>query len=412
MKTGHATSLHPRATLLLRLLLSVLCILVIGCAHAPRASRVVAVGDVHGAFDAFSAILQKTGLIDESLQWVGGDAILVQLGDFTDRGPEVRRVMDLLMALEGQAKEQGGKVVTLMGNHESYNLIGHFDRHSTPLPVFTRICSRFADGDSENRREEAYRQYEAWKTRFPQCASGTQGEWMESHPLGFLEYQEALSSTGTYGRWLRSLPVVARLDNTLFVHGGLSPELSQTPLAGVGSMNRRVKSEIDSFDRLKQELIEAETILPFSTLKEIRCALDQLLGEQQKDLQATGSVHNQERLRKSQEALPNGSTWIQLHGDGPLWFRGYATWSEQEGDALVKDLLETWDVQRIVVGHTPVPSGRIRGRFKNRILLIDTAMVYGKSQGVDGRPSALVIRNGNVTALYLDGSNLIAETAF
>ncbi|MBA3297027.1 MAG: hypothetical protein H0U19_08825, partial [Acidobacteria bacterium] len=32
-------------------------------------SRVVAVGDVHGAFDAFVAILQRAGLIDTQRRW-------------------------------------------------------------------------------------------------------------------------------------------------------------------------------------------------------------------------------------------------------------------------------------------------------------------------------------------------------
>src|ERR1700756_2951995 len=48
----------------------------------------VVIGDVHGAFDNFVAILQKTGIIDHDHHWTGGDITLVQLGDLLDRGPK------------------------------------------------------------------------------------------------------------------------------------------------------------------------------------------------------------------------------------------------------------------------------------------------------------------------------------
>lgn len=403
MKLFCRISFHHRTTLLARLLLFSLSIYVFGCAHAPRPSRLVAVGDVHGAFDGFSAILKKTNLIDETLQWIGDNAIMVQVGDIMDRGPKVRRVMDLLMALEKQATRQGGQVVTLIGNHESFNLIGYFDRHSTPLPIFTRICNSFADNDSEARRQEAYRQYEVWKMRYPKCAPKTKDEWMVSHPLGFVEYQEALSPTGTYGRWLRSLPAVVRFDNMLFVHGGLSPELSRLKFTTTGSINHRIKKEIYSFDKIKHNLIISETILPFSTLEEIECAIGQIVGEPQTDLQHTEPTDRQKRFEKIQRALPGESAWIQLNNDGPLWFRGYARWSEEKDEPLVAELLDIWDVEHIIVGHTPDRTGRIRNRFNNRIFLIDTGMAYGTYHGVNGRPSALEIRNGDFTAIYMDG---------
>ena len=68
------------------------------CASAPR-ERLVAVGDIHGDFNAFVAILEQAGLIDKERRWIGGTAMLVQTGDFVDRGPNSRQVMDLLMSL-------------------------------------------------------------------------------------------------------------------------------------------------------------------------------------------------------------------------------------------------------------------------------------------------------------------------
>src|SRR5215468_9725304 len=92
---------------------------------APAATeRVVAIADIHGDMDAFVGILQRAQLIDPSRRWSGGRATLVQTGDFLDRGPKAREVMDLLMSLPKEAPRQGGRVIVLMGNHEAMNIYG------------------------------------------------------------------------------------------------------------------------------------------------------------------------------------------------------------------------------------------------------------------------------------------------
>ena len=87
--------------------------LVISSASAQAPTRLVAVGDIHGDFDAFVGILQQAGLIDSKLHWSGKNATLVQTGDMLDRGPKSREVMDLLMSLETEAQLSGGHVVAL-----------------------------------------------------------------------------------------------------------------------------------------------------------------------------------------------------------------------------------------------------------------------------------------------------------
>ena len=59
-------------------------------------TRVVAVGDVHGAYPEFVAILQRAGLINADRQWIGGSSVLVQTGDVPDRGAKTRECLDLL----------------------------------------------------------------------------------------------------------------------------------------------------------------------------------------------------------------------------------------------------------------------------------------------------------------------------
>ena len=84
----------------------------------------VAFADVHGAYDELVALLRSQGLVDGSLRWSGADTQLVSLGDLLDRGPDSRRVLDLLMRLEGEARTAGGAVHVLLGNHEVMNIVG------------------------------------------------------------------------------------------------------------------------------------------------------------------------------------------------------------------------------------------------------------------------------------------------
>ena len=73
-----------------------------GPAKTPADSpdAVVAIGDVHGDFDDFVALLQHIGLIDSQNHWAGNKTTFVQVGDLLDRGPKPREAMDLMMALE------------------------------------------------------------------------------------------------------------------------------------------------------------------------------------------------------------------------------------------------------------------------------------------------------------------------
>ena len=64
--------------------------------------RIVAVGDVHGAYDGLVGILRTAGIIDGRARWSGGRAILVQTGDVVDRGPDSRKALDLLRRLEAR----------------------------------------------------------------------------------------------------------------------------------------------------------------------------------------------------------------------------------------------------------------------------------------------------------------------
>jgi 3',5'-cyclic AMP phosphodiesterase CpdA len=342
------------------------------------AERVVAVGDVHGDLDRFSAILQKAGLIDASRQWVGGNATLVQTGDLVDRGPKSRAVLELLMTLEKDAPKRGGTVLANLGNHEVMNIMGDLQY------VVAADYESFADSRSEQRRRTAFQSFSRLESRKGRAAD--EESWMKSHPLGFVEHREAFGPAGRYGKWLRGLPVVTRVDDSIFLHGGINPAIG---LRSIDQINSAVKAEIQAFDKVTRYMVDRELALPFFTLEEFVRAADEEV-EKNKASRQPDLTHIQVL-----EGLLQAANWLSLHSEGPLWFRGYNSWTEEEGEPRLQQLTQTFGIKRIVVAHTPQANGVIRQRFGGKVFLIDTGMVAG-------RPSALEISGGRIRALYMD----------
>ncbi|PWB77259.1 MAG: hypothetical protein C3F15_03615 [Holophagae bacterium] len=358
----------------------------------PEPQRVVAVGDVHGDIDAFASILREAGLIDAAGEWAGGGATLIQLGDILDRGPRPRAVFDLLIRLEAEAQRAGGRVIVLLGNHEAMNLLG------IVRDVNRDAWAEFVDDGSELRRAEALAAFERlWRRRMADVGGDAAltddaaEQWLALHPLGFVEYSAAFGPSGRYGAWLRQRPAAVILADTLFIHGGYGPALAGV---GVEEINHRTGLEIATFDETRAWMVAQDLALPWSSAIE-------LVAEAQRELdwvaaQAPGTVPA-ERLGRVSRLQLSWDRWYLMAEDGPIWFRGLATWNEVEHGTEVAKLLDDLGVARQVVGHWPHPDGRIRSRFAGRVLLIDTGMlasVYG------GRASALEIAGGTVTAIY------------
>ena len=94
-------------------------------AAAPRQpARIVAVGDLHGDYDAWMDIARAAGLVDARGNWAAGKTTLVQLGDVTDRAPDSLKIIRSLQQLQKEAPRRGGRVVVVLGNHEAMNLLG------------------------------------------------------------------------------------------------------------------------------------------------------------------------------------------------------------------------------------------------------------------------------------------------
>jgi serine/threonine protein phosphatase 1 len=77
--------------------------------QVPDGVCVYAIGDIHGRFDLTQSLLEKI--------WADaphGRNVLIFLGDYVDRGPASKEVIDFLITLT----RPGWEIVTLAGNHE------------------------------------------------------------------------------------------------------------------------------------------------------------------------------------------------------------------------------------------------------------------------------------------------------
>jgi len=80
--------------------------------------------------------------------------------------------------------------------------------------------------------------------------------------------------------------------------------------------------------------------------------------------------------------------------DGPLWYRGLAQNPETEEAAHVDAVLEFYEVDHIILGHTP-GTGVILPRFDGKVLIVDTGM----SSYLCSHGASLLIENDQLTAL-------------
>ncbi|MEM7279546.1 MAG: metallophosphoesterase, partial [Pseudomonadota bacterium] len=300
--------------------------------------RIVAVSDIHGAFDPMVATFQAASVIDDNLSWVGGETHLVIAGDILDRGSESRRSMDLLMALEKQAKLAGGKVHVLLGNHEVMNLIG--DLRYVAKGEFS------AFSEQERATDRAH-----WYQHFVEREASRHGEEQMQQlfnaiaPPGFFGHREAFRADGRYGKWLIHKPMLVVIGDTAFVHGGLPPLVTKY---GLKKTNQSLHSDLHEFLAARFALEQQEVISPIDEFRD----LPELLAEQlESDALGEGVTDDAGTVIRLRDSPLNRST-------GPLWYRGNASCNGEpmgEGEALDR-ALAVLGVSRVVIGHTTTAS--------------------------------------------------------
>ena len=394
-------------------LLTIVVALAFAAVPDGQAPRLVAVGDIHGDVESLTAILRQAGLIDEAGAWVGGTATLVQTGDYLDRGERVRAVLDLLMALEDKARAGGGRVVTLLGNHEAMNLLG-VTRDATP-----EIYAGFGDVGSRARLDSAWTEYQklgaalaAGGEAVPLALTQTRESFELAHPLGYVEYREALGPRGKYGRWLRDKPVVVMLGDSIFLHAGIPPASAPQRL---DALNTQMRDEVRRMDRFVQRLVDKKLALPFFTLEEVLNVTSAQIAAANRATaaaKASGDTRPLARLDldflREAEAVLTIDKWLGIDGDGAMWWRGLADDPDDPAGGPLLPLLQRYKAARFVVGHTPTATRRVAVRFGGRAVLLDTGM---NREYYKGNPAAVEIAGNQLTAIYLDRREPLAPSA-
>lgn len=283
--------------------------------------RIVAFGDVHGAHAELFALLEGVGVIDRDGRWSGGRAHLVSTGDLLSRGDDERQVLELLMRLEREAAAAGGAVHVLLGNHEVMTL----------------------SGDLRYVSEGGYASFGGRDAR-----------------------RAAFAPNGIFGRWLLRKPLAVVVNDTLFVHGGVSQMLAGMSLDAINDSARRdLTRVVDAWHALRADGTAPE-------------------GDGFSAVKAAADAEVQEALR----GLP-------YHPDGPLWYRGSSLCHPYAEGPVTAAALDAVGARRVAVGHTVTPSRRITSRMDGRVIRMDTGM---NTRAYSGRPSALVIEGETLRA--------------
>jgi hypothetical protein len=190
--------------------------------------RIVAVGDVHGAYDRFVEILRAANLIDERARWTGGRAHLVQLGDVVDRGADSLKALDLLESLQREARRAGGAVHQLVGNHEVMRMLGDL-RYTVPGEY-----AAFTTSKSTEVRDA-----------YLERAKAANDPIATPPALGWVELRVAFGQNGKYGKLLRSLDAVVQINGIVFVHGGISPAVADLSCDAINeTVHRNLGSDL------------------------------------------------------------------------------------------------------------------------------------------------------------------------
>jgi hypothetical protein len=322
--------------------------------------RVVAVADLHGDYDRFVFILTQpgVGILDEELHWIAGKTHLVQLGDIMDRGNDAKKIFDLLIRLEKEAAAVGGMVHVLIGNHEEMNITGI----SLDYPNYVKV-EQFVDFLPESYRKSIEAEY--LKTLSPQERKKAEASaldvatdenlasfWQKILDRKDPEARKAyvLGFNDAYGNWLLQKNAIIKIDDIVFVHGGVSEAFSKWPLREINTV---LRTELGLF---------------------------------------------QGRMRDPRLYPRPFKPKLVYNPDSPLWFRGQAT-DRRSAQSEVDRILANLGARAMVIGHnffsfhggSPTVGKDQVARFHDKVWMMDS----GISGSYGGVPSALIYDKGD-----------------
>ncbi len=267
--------------------------------------KILAISDIESGYSTFRNFLINNKVIDKNLNWIFGKGHLVLLGDFVDRDFSTTQVLWFIYKLEQDAQQNGGRVHFILGNHELKNMQGNYESSAQKYFHVAAILHK--------HQQELY------------------------HTRSFI------------GRWLASKNTIEMINGTIFVHGGLHPDLKNYPLT------------LDTINKI----IRKNYYRPYypSTEKNI----EQLL--------------------------------ISSHR-GIAWYRGY--FKDRLNQLDIDQVLAKFGARSIVVGHTL--QSKVNSRFNGKVIAIDVKHPKDYSKSFPKPASeGLLIEKGNYYRLLADG---------
>jgi Calcineurin-like phosphoesterase len=301
--------------------------------------RIVVVGDLNAAYDALEEILRGTKLVNRRLEWIGGRAELVQLGDIFNRGDGATQALTLLLRLRREARRNGGRVTVLLGNHEAMTALRH--------EGYCTEGEYLAFATAAERRAWPARVHRALRRLVRQRSQGVLlpieprlEAWKIEHVPGRSALRRALGPRGKFGRAVRALPVAYVSQGALFVHAGLLPAWAKLGLDGLDQVAQREWAE--------------------------------------------GG--------RGLWTLPKKGLFRS--SSGPLWDRSLVRGGAEARRALTQSLALV-GTERMIVGHTPTASlaggreGRIHVQAGGRLVSVDVGLASGP-----GAPRAALVIEG------------------
>jgi calcineurin-like phosphoesterase family protein len=346
------------------------------------AARVVAFADVHGAYKDWTTLLQEVGVIDADFNWSGGKTHLVSLGDLLDRGPGSRKVVELLMKLDKQAERAGGAVHLVLGNHEVMNMTG--DLRYVSAAEF----AAFAGDETQAERDALYAQYQ----RFNPGGEGAlvRRVFDEQYPPGFIALRKAYSQGGALGRWLIEQPFVIKVNDKVYMHGGISSEVSEESL---DTLNRKLQGELkeflDSMDALRAAGVMPWYVDYYDRLVFLNARAQEFANANPKT--RADWFDSLQKVFDAQEFL------VFNDHDSPNWYRGTALCHPYAESFNTERFLHKVGAKQLVMGHTPT-RGNVQVRMDGLAIRLDTGMLKSVYKG---RASALISRGGSDYVHYL-----------
>jgi len=180
---------------------------------------IYAIGDIHG---------QKE-MLDHALDLIaadgGANARIVFLGDYTDRGPDSRGVIETLLA----GRDAGRNWVFLKGNHDRlfFNFVRHGIEHDARVKsgiswLNPRLGGAMTLASYGLKGDMHFAPHTRGELEKLACFQGTAGQ-IDKDGLHRLAMETVPSE---HLKFLDGLPLWHQTDDLLFVHAGLRPGLS------------------------------------------------------------------------------------------------------------------------------------------------------------------------------------------